>query len=160
MIILDDKTIKDRLAQCDQCSILFRCLDDGDVYSMLQETAVPGSLAIVSDVDRIVVPEFGNEDDRVRVALEKLAFNKKRETGLPYDFKGWSHRDSSWMSEEIECVSLQGQLFSRFRGILETDVLTGKTVLVIGIGSFGSDAIALLTKSGVTSRWAVSRPRP
>jgi molybdopterin/thiamine biosynthesis adenylyltransferase len=154
MIIIDANKIKDRLTHSDKCSIQFRRVDDGDVYSMFHETvgapSVPGSLTVVRDIDRVAAADFGKEDDWIRIAAKKIITQKKDTTGLPYILKGWVQTDNNWELKEVYYVSLGGQLFSRFSGIMETDVLIGKPVLIIGVGSFGSMVAALLTQSGVT----------
>lgn len=155
MIILDYDMIGNQLTRCDHCTIHLRCLDDGDVYSMLGKTAgahsVPGSLAIVGDLDQVTPSRFGHTSDVVRVALTRASEPNSEQSGVLYYAIGWSCRNAAWIAEEVKCVSLRHQLFSRFGGILETDAVAGKTVLVIGVGSFGSEVVVSLAKSGVTS---------
>jgi len=155
MIILDDDTIRNRLTRCDYCTIHLRCLDHGDVYSMLGETAgtqsVPGSLAVVGDLNQVTPFRLGNASDVVRVALTRQSEPKSKQSVALCRAIGWSCRNADWITEEVKWVSLRRQLFSRFGGILETDAVADKTVFVIGVGSFGSEVAVSLAKSGVTS---------
>ena len=50
---------------------------------------------------------------------------------------------------EVSVVPGREELFSRSRGLLETDVLEGRTVAIVGIGSGGSPIAVELAKAGV-----------
>jgi molybdopterin/thiamine biosynthesis adenylyltransferase len=49
----------------------------------------------------------------------------------------------------IHFVPQKSQLYSRSKGLLETDVLEEKSVLLVGLGSFGSNIAVELAKSGI-----------
>lgn len=49
----------------------------------------------------------------------------------------------------VEKIRLKTDIFARMKGILDTDVLNGKKVAVIGLGSVGSLAASELGKAGV-----------
>lgn len=54
-----------------------------------------------------------------------------------------------WAKAEAFIVPSEENLFSRSKGILEVDILRDKRVLVIGLGSFGSQISIELAKAGV-----------
>ena len=153
MIVIDLDKVSQGFDFSQPWSTGFTEWDDGDVYSMLSGTArvpqVCGTLAVVSGLDRIESPDFGHEDDLVRVGFE-VDGQKRDNEDFPYAYRGWIRLHGKWCANEIHTVSLRRQLFSRFGGILETDAIANKMVLIIGVGSFGSDTVLLLVKSGVT----------
>ena len=63
--------------------------------------------------------------------------------------KGWVRHDSGVAPLPIQIVSLDDTLFSRIRGLYETEVLANKTVLIAGVGSGGSLIALELAKAGV-----------
>lgn len=54
-----------------------------------------------------------------------------------------------WAKAEAFIIPSEENLFSRSKGILEVDILRDKKVLVIGLGSFGSQISIELAKAGV-----------
>ena len=58
-------------------------------------------------------------------------------------------KSRQWAKAETFFVPSEENLFSRSKGILEVDILRDKRVLVIGLGSFGSQISIELAKAGV-----------
>lgn len=50
---------------------------------------------------------------------------------------------------EVNFIPSREEMFSRAKGILEVDILTDKRVMIIGLGSFGSQIAIELAKAGV-----------
>ena len=50
---------------------------------------------------------------------------------------------------DVNFIPARNEMFSRSKGILEVDILTNKRVLIIGLGSFGSQIAIELAKAGV-----------
>lgn len=50
---------------------------------------------------------------------------------------------------EVNFIPSRDEMFSRAKGILEVDILTNKRVLIVGLGSFGSQVAIELAKAGV-----------
>lgn len=69
------------------------------------------------------------------------------EAGNQVKVKGHSHNDCF----EIIYIPTHNDLYSRNKGILEVDVLKSKKVMIIGLGSFGSQIAIELAKAGVGS---------
>jgi len=57
--------------------------------------------------------------------------------------------DGQWTRKEFTFIPSKAELFSRNKGILEVDTLASKRVLIIGLGSFGSQIAIELAKAGV-----------
>lgn len=55
----------------------------------------------------------------------------------------------SFEQREVAIIDFDKEIFSRIRGLYETDVLKAKTVLILGIGSGGSSIAIELAKAGV-----------
>jgi len=50
---------------------------------------------------------------------------------------------------EVKFIPSRAEMFSRAKGILEVDILTDKRVMIVGLGSFGSQIAIELAKAGV-----------
>jgi molybdopterin/thiamine biosynthesis adenylyltransferase len=59
------------------------------------------------------------------------------------------HISSQKIKEQINFIPKKCDLYARSKGILETDVLEKKSVLIVGLGSFGSNIAVELAKSGI-----------
>lgn len=59
--------------------------------------------------------------------------------------------DGVVMPMEHQVIPARGDLFSRSKGILEVGALAGKRVMIVGLGSFGSQIAIELAKAGVGS---------
>ncbi|MDE5608489.1 MAG: ThiF family adenylyltransferase [Muribaculaceae bacterium] len=59
--------------------------------------------------------------------------------------------NSKFQSEEckVKFIPSKDEMFSRAKGILEVDILSDKRVMIIGLGSFGSQIAIELAKAGV-----------
>ena len=57
--------------------------------------------------------------------------------------------DGQWTRKEFTFIPSRSELFSRNKGILEVDTLASRRVLIIGLGSFGSQIAIELAKAGV-----------
>lgn len=52
---------------------------------------------------------------------------------------------------EVKFVPEKSELYSRSKGLIEVDILENKNILIVGLGSFGSQIAVELAKSGVGS---------
>ncbi|MBT62926.1 MAG: hypothetical protein CML13_06905 [Puniceicoccaceae bacterium] len=62
---------------------------------------------------------------------------------------GSVRQNGNWIESKLAIIPLQEQLFSRFKGLHETDDVADKTVLIIAAGSVGSSIIDYLSKLGI-----------
>ena len=60
-------------------------------------------------------------------------------------------QDGGWKEAELMLIPSAENMFSRSKGILEVGVLRDKRVMIIGLGSFGSQIAIELAKAGVGS---------
>lgn len=58
-------------------------------------------------------------------------------------------KGNKWSKADLFLIPSEENMFSRSKGILEVDILRDKRVLVIGLGSFGSQISIELAKAGV-----------
>ncbi len=59
--------------------------------------------------------------------------------------------DSNWVKCEVNYIPSKEELYSRNKGILEINILENKRVMIVGLGSFGSNIAIELAKAGVGS---------
>ncbi len=57
--------------------------------------------------------------------------------------------DGKWISRPSNYIPAKQELYSRSKGILEVNILESKRVMIIGLGSFGSQIAIELAKAGV-----------
>lgn len=60
-----------------------------------------------------------------------------------------SYNDGALKPCDVNFIPSRFEIFSRAKGILEVDILTDKRVMIIGLGSFGSQIAIELAKAGV-----------
>ena len=156
MIIVDYDLTAHRLETAATMTEVFYSWDDGDVHSMLKPQVrvpgLPGALAVCDNIHEYKLGEFENPDDRVRVILSRnyLAEHRHDFERIADQCRGWVLKHGEWVCDDVRCVSIQQQLFCRFGGIIESDAIANKKVLIEGAGSFGADITCGLVKSGVT----------
>lgn len=114
-----------------------RVIDGGDVVRVEADEARPGLSRVATwGLD-------GTEGDLVRLEANVGGLRAVRgSTELP-----------------VEVVRLRTDLFSRQRGILESDALRGRKVLVVGLGSMGSETCRMLAMTGVDRFVVVDKDR-
>lgn len=59
--------------------------------------------------------------------------------------------NEEFIPRAFEYIPAKDELYSRSKGILEVNVLEGKRVMIVGLGSFGSQIAIELAKAGVSS---------
>ena len=63
----------------------------------------------------------------------------------------FEHIEDGWQKRDVNLIPSRQELYSRNKGILEIDILESKRVLIVGLGSFGSQIAIELAKAGVGS---------
>ncbi|MDY6838832.1 MAG: ThiF family adenylyltransferase [Thermodesulfobacteriota bacterium] len=132
----------------------FACWHEELVYTLLPDArnsrAVPGSICAASDDEDISIQGTGKPDDEVRVVVHRAGSTSEKETtSLPIKATGHVRDKTGWKRVPVQIVPVRAELFSRFRGLLETPIFSDKMVLVFGQGSGGSLVALELAKSGV-----------
>lgn len=82
------------------------------------------------------------------------AVNLSSSSGLldrrnPYRYQAWVNKGDRFQPQPVEVIDVEEEIFSRIRGLYETDVLRAKRVLIVGVGSGGSTIALELAKAGV-----------
>lgn len=63
----------------------------------------------------------------------------------------FEHVGDEWLKRDVNFIPSHQELYSRNKGILEINILENKRVMVVGLGSFGSQIAIELAKAGVGS---------
>ena len=119
---------------------LEKLLEPVGLYIRLEETSTSSKLGLIK--------EMVNNDKLTRIAnplilvIKEAGGNNKVSTYLFEDHKSL---------EEVEhsIAAIRSEVFERVRGIINTDILLDKKVVVIGLGTGGSKVAVELAKSGV-----------
>ena len=152
MIVVAGELVDDVAHGLAKHDLLFKCWDDGDVYNGLQQShkSVPGSLHVVNHEVAVDVRAVGKPADRVRVVVYRKRPSTDGVTDcFPYEVRGYVRRGGRWRERPVQVVPVKQELFSRVGGLLETDVLAGKTVFQTGAGSGGAPILVELAKCGI-----------
>lgn len=168
MIVVPAEALTDLDHRQTPTCLRFRHCDGDDVYTAMGvrngvET-VPGSV-VMDACECMDVKSIGSPDDHVRVIVPpslpvsiseapvpKEALEAATEdASVPAQISavGYVKRHNRWHKVPVEIVPLQEQLYSRTRGLFETDVLAGTRIFVAGLGSGGSPIAWELAKLGV-----------
>lgn len=159
MIFVSQETLLLSLKQPDKrIPISFVCLDDGDAF--IQENLLYKGVNLPKNngilcFSNAPSDEFfsfsGTADVYVSISI-------KESVNLPeilplndatFNFQAWTRKGNNLISSHLQIVPLYEELFSRTRGLYETDVLKNKTVLITGLGSGGGFEALELAKAGV-----------
>jgi molybdopterin/thiamine biosynthesis adenylyltransferase len=151
MIVLSGELVRGKLNLARPNPVRFMARQTEGVYSLLTEVdpycpTVPGTIfASRRSIKRIKVTDIGHESDRVRVLIRKKALQSNNK----HDVRGYVLGKDGWIRDEVIIVPLKAQLYSRAKGLIETDKLAHKKVLIAGQGSGGSPISVGLVQSGV-----------
>lgn len=63
----------------------------------------------------------------------------------------FEHVGDEWQERNVNFIPSHQELYSRSKGILEINILENKRVMIVGLGSFGSQIAIELAKAGVGS---------
>ena len=153
MILVSGEIIEKVTKDGRESRFLFACRDDGDVFNLLStkssEDGVPGTIFCVYGEQDPPFLSIGNDSDRVRVVIRP---GLKSTVFQPGSIKacGYVKNHQGWQEARVQIVPVRSEIFSRFGGLIETNVISRKKVFVPGLGSGGSYVTSEATKSGVT----------
>lgn len=164
IIIISGELLEKLVGEVGSNDISLLSVDGGDVYTMLQEiypqAGVPGSLYCATQPKQIPVTAFGKPEDRVRlIAYRSARMTKELQHAEPKDVTGYVLLGKEWESVPVQVVPVKGEIFSRSKGLLETDRLAGKRVSIFGLGSGGSPIAVELAKAGVMDFYLMDHDR-
>ena len=138
--------------------VLFRSMDDGTVFTLLRscdfDNTVGGTIHVVDDMESIDFSAVGRVGEKVRLFVGINGPDIANKDGYigsagKWPVKGYVLQNNQWQQTDVRVVPVRAQLFSRFTGLLETDTLSEKRILIIGLGSGGSAIAIGLAQSGV-----------
>jgi molybdopterin/thiamine biosynthesis adenylyltransferase len=167
MIILSQELVAQHLQTVGlggQVTIPFVSLDDGDAF-------IPGELAGSGGRGRRVVNgmlsfrskwQNANIDHLPDDVDVRVVVHLTSEVGtMPNDFtcSAVVRGADSIDPHPVQLIPIREELFSRVRGLYETDVLQTKTVLIVGLGSGGGTIALELAKAGVGHFFLVDHDR-
>ena len=158
MIVVSKEMLTEHLGSGNCLPVSFRRLDGSETYSAINaedaSNAVLGSILYTHKSDCEDIDKFGTSSDEVRLIVsyryitgENLGDNTKNNRQC--NAKGYIRADGQWREVSVSIVPLREELFSRTRGIFETDVLADKWVFTAGLGSGGSPIVLELAKLGL-----------
>lgn len=156
IVVIDGKDIERAVRTGRPAPLTFRC-SDGNVFSSLEQTisdsgrvkgiALPQAFSwwrsivamLGTRVCVYVQPVFSGTGHACRITVERTE----------YAVTAYVRMGLRCVQAELHVIPVREQLHSRTRGLIETGVLAGKTVLIKALGSVGSTVTRLLAQSGV-----------
>lgn len=148
MIVLCANALNGLRGQVRSLPMRLRRLDEGDAYSAinvpLDAVTVPATALLAEADAESCIDKTGDPADQVRVIA-------RRPPGVGGDWglQGFVRDGGAWREVPVQLIPLRDELFSRTKGLIETDVVADRTVFVAGLGSVGSTVELELAKLGV-----------
>ena len=169
MITLFAETLQKRLLDGHVTPYRFYRWDDGDAFTEVVAGDSPhcvcGSLIVGTAAETQDVSELGEADDPIRILAlpEHVAQADEASVqagGRQWQITGYVRNSDRWEQRPIQVIPLKEDLFSRTRGLIETDVLADMHVLTGGLGSGGAPICLEFAKLGglkaVSNQGAIS----
>ena len=156
MIVISEDIVEKLYQAGTDIDVFFNSWDQGDVYNLFTQAyllgSVPGSIHFVDRKSAFSISDMNEESYRVIVVLsrENEKFCQEAPKRRPFDIRGYVFKGTCWNEVPVQIIPVRNELFSRFGGLLETAVLAGKRLLIIGLGSGGSLIAIEFAKSGIT----------
>lgn len=136
-------------------NLTFNCLDNGDAFVCMPRVhaynQVPGSLYIVSKNETVHADNFGKSEDRVRIICKSKKANE--------NFIGYVKSSGGWIPTPVQIIPIESEIYSRKKGIVETDVFSGVKITVVGDGSIGSCISKEAGKNGIKNQNHIDHDR-
>lgn len=158
MIVVEADKVRTCQAEGGHLSLRLRELDGGEAYSTIGRGdpagTVSGSLHCVADPETVSAEVWGSPDDTVRVFIapprhaEAVSDHQSSDEGVPHP-RGFVLVEGKLVERLVQVVPLREELFSRTKGLFETDVLADKTVFIGGVGSGAAPIAMELVKLGI-----------
>ncbi|MDA3787712.1 MAG: ThiF family adenylyltransferase [Desulfobacula sp.] len=141
VLLLSGNLLAEKFSKPGIYEIYLKSRDDGDVFSLLNSGQegkfTPGSLCM-SNNENIIDPEtFGSNKDYIRISITDNSV------------RGFIKQKDGWHNIPVNIIPIKEKLYSKNKGLSETNVLSQIIVLIIGLGSVGSIIAAELAKAGI-----------
>ena len=157
MIIVDGEVLLKKPKPKCAYPLLFRLVDN-EVHSAIPvpgiENKIPGSLLIKEAAGNFDIGKIGKEEDQVRVVITRGKVRRKQRPGGSgakdgYATDGYILKNNVWVHDPVIVTPVKTDLFSRSRGIFETDLVADQCIYIIGLGSVGGPVATELGRLGV-----------
>ena len=159
MITIFTDTLDQESNPTDAFTCRFYHWKNEDVYTQVLSDAssslVPGTIRWINPDETIDVEQDGDPQDQLRILVHRTgtpadrAANHSSSADTHYQAIGYVRDDNGWHEKPVQVVSLFADLYSRNQGLLETDILADRRVLVAGLGSGGAPISLELGKAAV-----------
>ena len=168
MIVLLEQTLCEHGRPGVSAGLRLRCRDGGDVYTPIGAEGAPDAIdatLYTARAGRNVEPtDIGAPDDRVRILVREhettnTARGDSSGAGDQWDARGFVRRGDRWDSVPVAVVPMERELFSRTRGLFETDILADKCIFTAGLGSLGAPVALEWAKIGVRNHILLDHDR-
>ena len=133
--------------------------DNGDAYTQVKSEGnarytVPGILHISKSKGVVDIPRICTEKVRVCVVARWQQDSSDQDANCSHtkgkwETTGFVREEGRWQEASVEVIPLREDLFSRVKGLFDTDIISDACVFVAGLGSVGSFVTELLTMSGI-----------
>jgi len=152
-ILLNREYLEELPTDAKPKSVSFLCRDD-DSYTLLKSKShhpvddlAKGIICKFDSGQRVVLSGSICYSTEVIVLVKVVGeINAKTAT---LEVNGYVSTKIGWERVEVKILPGKNEIFSRFGGLLETDVLSEKKVLICGLGSGGSQIAIELSKASV-----------
>lgn len=155
MIVIAEEKINRLAVSSGPNDTHFLSQDEGDVYSNLLGRekgidSVPGTIYVTNEPVNEPLSAWGKENDMVRVIVRGCPTSTSESfSNASFEVTGFVRKENGWKKTRVETLPVRDKIFSRRKGIIETDALAGKKVSIFGLGSGGSTIGVKLSESGV-----------
>lgn len=163
MIIITDVSTQDKPNLTEPVSVRFLARANEGIYSLLgvnpYSPNVPGVVLVCESIDNTKISDVGNKNDRIRVLIDKKALKSNKKNKKHSGVRGYVLGKDGWVRDEVMVVPVKKQLYSRLDGLIETDKLSNKKVVIAGQGSGGSPISVGFVQSGVENLFLIDHDR-
>jgi molybdopterin/thiamine biosynthesis adenylyltransferase len=165
LIVVPDELLESHRDKRLPTPISFRCLDGDAVYSALNTqrggAAVTGLICIAAEDRPVDIGAIASTEDLVCVIASPTPPSSASPALQESSWKaeGYIGTGGGWDKVPVVLVPVRPDVHSRNRGILETDVLSDSTIVVVGIGSGGAPIAMESVKAGVGHHILVDHDR-
>ena len=153
------ETLKKKIPQGPVVRYPFYRWDGGDAYTEAlndrESGCIPGSLSIDTQDSKQDIASSGMPDDQIRMIAIPDSDPKESATQVKvadrrWRIDGYLKNNDNWNPVELQVIPLKEDLFSRTRGLFETDVLSHLRTLIGGLGSGGAPISLEFAKLGLS----------
>jgi molybdopterin/thiamine biosynthesis adenylyltransferase len=159
MITTYAETLEKKIPQGPVVAYPFYRWDGGDAHTEAldgrEAGCIPGSLTIDTPGSNCDIASSGMPDDQIRIVAIPNSGPNEPETQVKvvdrwWHISGYVKNNDNWNPATVQVIPLQEDLFSRTRGLFETDVVAHLRTLIGGLGSGGAPISLEFAKLGLS----------